>query len=154
MPYCLKYMRQVIALLLFFISQVSMTGQTVIFNQLNLLQGKKKVTIPFNYINNFIILDVKMFGSLPMHLIFDTGAEHVILFKREYTDILQVQYDKRIPIVGSDLSRQIYALVTRNAALEVTGLPVMPYDILVLEEDYYNLEELIGTAIDGVIGGG
>lgn len=130
----------------------SAIAQTV--NQFNLLQGKKKVTIPFTYVNNFIILDVKIYGIIPLHLIFDTGAEHVIIFKRQYTDLLQVPYDRRIPIVGSDLSRQIYALITRNSVLELQGLPATPYDLLVLEEDYFNLEELIGTPIDGVIGGG
>ena len=125
-----------------------------VYNQLDLLQGKKKVTIPFTYVNNFIILDVKIYGIIPLHLIFDTGAEHVIIFKRQYTDLLQVPYDKRIPIVGSDLSRQIYALITRNSVLELQGLPATPYDLLVLEQDYFNLEELIGTPIDGVMGGG
>lgn len=129
-------------------------GQSVLFNAVDLLEGKKKVSIPFNFVNNFIILDVKIFGSIPVHLIFDTGAEHVILFKRQYTDLLRVPYDRRIPIMGSDLSRQIYALITRNALLEVTGLQSTPYDLLILEEDYFNLEEIIGTSIDGLIGGG
>src|SRR5688500_6958034 len=128
-------------------------GQSVVFNQLDLLQGKKKVIIPFKYVNNFIILDVKIFGSIPVQLIFDTGAEHVIIFKRQYTDLLQVAYDKRIPIMGSDLSRQVYALIARNGIMEVAGLPAKPYDFLILEEDYFNLEELIGTKIDGLIGG-
>ena len=129
-------------------------SQSGIFSGLDLLQGKSKVSIPFKFVNNFIILDVNIFGTIPVSLIFDTGAEHVILFKREYTDILQVSYDKRIPIMGSDLSRQIYALITRNAVLEIPNLPPTSFDILVLEEDYFNLEELIGTSIDGLIGGG
>ena len=141
-----------------FMLQLSIAGglcsQSVFFDAVDLLEGQKKVSIPFNFVNNFIILDVKIFGSIPVHLIFDTRAEHVILFKRQYTDILRVPYDKKIPIMGSDLSRQIYALITRNALLEVAGLPSTPYDLLVLEEDYFNLEELIGTSIDGLIGGG
>src|SRR5688500_5211399 len=145
-------------LLIFCILQLSVAqgviGQAILFDAVDLLEGKKKVSIPFNFVNNFIILDVKIFGSIPVHLIFDTGAEHVILFKRQYTDILRAPYDKRIPIMGSDLSRQIYALITRNALLEVAGLPSTPYDLLVLEEDYFNLEEIIGTSIDGLIGGG
>ena len=64
----------------------SAIAQTV--NQFNLLQGKKKVTIPFTYVNNFIILDVKIYGIIPLHLIFDTGAEHVIIFKRQYTNLI------------------------------------------------------------------
>lgn len=123
-------------------------------NASEILQGEKRVSIPFRYVNNFLVLEVKLFGALPTHLIFDTGAEHIILFKRQYTDVLQVKYDKRIPILGSDLSRNIYALIARHSLVEIPGLAPKPFDILVLEEDYFNLEELIGTRIDGLIGGG
>jgi hypothetical protein len=123
-------------------------------NPYDLLQGKKKVVIPFQYQHNFILLDVKLFGLFPVKLIFDTGAEHIILFKREYTDALQIQYDKRIPIMGSDLSREIYALIVRKALIEIQGLPAKPYDVLVMEENYFNLDEMIGAPIAGLIGGG
>ncbi len=141
-------------LLLLLIVPTTTFAQAKNFQVPDLLQGSKKITIPFRFVHNFIILEVRIFGTIPVHLIFDTGAEHVIIFKREYTDILGVPYDKRIPIMGSDLSREIYALITRNAMLEVTGLPSQPCDLLILEEDYFNLEELVGTRIDGLIGGG
>ncbi len=134
---------------------MSLSAQTTgVYNSVDMLQGRKKVSIPFQYINNFIILEVRMYGMIPVRLIFDTGAEHVILFKREYTDLLHVEYDKRIPILGSDLSRKIHALITRNALLEITGLAPGKADLLVLEEDYFDLEELVGTPIDGLLGGG
>lgn len=129
-------------------------AQPGFFNQVDLLQGKRKVTIPFKFIHNFIVLEARIYGIMPVQFIFDTGAEHVILFKREYTDVMQVPYDKRIPILGSDLSREIFALITRNGLLEVNGLAPRPYDMLVLEEDYFNLDEMIGTPIAGLIGGG
>ena len=99
------------------------------FTQQDLLQGSKKVTIPFRFVHNFIILEVHIFGGIPLNLIFDTGAEHVIIFKREFTDLLQVPYDKRVPIMGSDLSREIFALITRNVMLEIPGLAAKPYDL-------------------------
>lgn len=68
---------------------------------------KKKATIPFRYIHNFIIVEARIYGIIPLQFIFDTGAEHIILFKREYTDLLQVPYDRRIPVLGSDMSREI-----------------------------------------------
>ncbi|HZV68134.1 MAG TPA: aspartyl protease family protein [Saprospiraceae bacterium] len=129
-------------------------GQPLYMDQKTFLDGKKKVTIPFKYVHNFIILQVKLYGVLPVNLIYDTGAEHVIIFKRAYTDALQVPYDKRIPIMGADLSRKIFALITRNAMLELQGLSPKPYDMLVLEEDYFQLDELVGYPIDGLIGGG
>lgn len=129
-------------------------SQTSFYNQIDLLQGKRKAVIPFKYVHNFIIVEVRIYGILPLQFIFDTGAEHVILFKKEYTDLLQVPYDKRIPILGSDLSQEVYALIARNGVIEVNGLPPKPHDMLVLEQDYFNLDEMIGTPIAGLIGGG
>ena len=147
---------QLYLILLLLLQFIQLPGQApaTYYNQLDLLKGKHKVTIPFRYIHNFIVLDARIFGVLPVQFIFDTGAEHVILFKREYTDVLQVPYDKRIPVMGSDMSREIFALITRNGVLEITGLATKPTDMLVLEENYFNLDEMVGTPIAGLIGGG
>lgn len=133
---------------------VLLAAQPQYFDQLDLLEGKRKAVIPFKYVHNFIIIEAKIYGLLPVQFIFDTGAEHVILFKKEYTDLLQVTYDKRIPILGSDLSQEVYALIARNGVIEVNGLPPKPHDLLVLEQDYFDLDEMIGTQVAGLIGGG
>ncbi len=129
------------------------TCQPSYLEQTSILNGKKKAVIPFRYIHNFIIVEIKLYGVVPVQFIFDTGAEHVILFKRKYTDFLQVPYDKRVPILGSDLSREIWALIMRNIVIEIKGIKPKPYDILVLEEDYFNLDEMVGVPISGLIGG-
>ncbi len=128
-------------------------GQTTDYDQLSLLNGQKKAVVPFKYIHNFIIIELKLYGVVPVQFIYDTGAEHVILFKREYTDILNLPYDKRVPILGSDLSREIWALIMRNVVLEINGLRPKPYDILVLEEDFINLDQMVGVPISGLVGG-
>lgn len=128
-------------------------SQANYLDPLAFLDGKKKAVIPFRYVHNFIVIDAKIYGIIPLQFIFDTGAEHIILFKKEYTDLLQVPYERRIPILGSDMSREIYALISRNGVIEITGLAPKPHDLLVLEEDYFNLGELIGTSIAGLIGG-
>lgn len=128
-------------------------SQPLQLDPLSFLDGKRKAVIPFRYVHNFIVIDAKIYGIIPLQFIFDTGAEHIILFKKEYTDLLQVPYERRIPILGSDMSREIYALISRNGVIEITGLAPKPHDLLVLEEDYFNLGELIGTSIAGLIGG-
>ena len=67
--------------------------------------------------------------------------------------MLNIPYDKRVPILGSDLSREIWALIMRNIVVEVKGLRPKPSDILVLEEDYINLDQMVGVPISGLIGG-
>jgi hypothetical protein len=118
----------------------------------DILNGHAKAVIPFEYANNFILVEVRMFGMLPMSFIFDTGAEHTILFQKEFADIFNIPYDLRVPIIGSDLSREIYALVARSVDIEVNGLESAQRDILVLEEDYLTLDEITGRPIHGILG--
>ncbi|HLF65234.1 MAG TPA: aspartyl protease family protein [Saprospiraceae bacterium] len=118
----------------------------------DILKGQPRASIAFQYANNFILVEVRLFGLLPMSFIFDTGAEHTILFKKEFADIFKTQYDLRVPIIGSDLSREIYALVARSVDIEVIGLDPVQRDILVLEEDYLTLDEITGRPIHGILG--
>jgi len=116
------------------------------------LEGKKKVVIPFEYKHHFIVIPVRFQGILPLNFIYDTGSEYTILFKRLYTDILGMSYQKRIPILGADQGEELNALICRNVHLQISSLPEASQDILVLEQDLFNLEQLTGTPIDGIIG--
>ncbi len=124
-------------------------GQNIDFD---ILKGQKKVEIPFEFRNNFIVVKVKMQGVIPLNFIFDTGAQHTLLFKKIYTDLLGHEYDRRIPILGSDLDEQLYALVCRKVRIDIPGLLTFNRDILVLEEDFFRLDEMTGMYIDGLLG--
>lgn len=119
---------------------------------LELLDNNESVELNFDYNQGFILLDVKFNRSLPLKFILDTGAEHIILFKKEISDLLGMPYEKRINLVGSDLNRQVYAYICRNVALSLKNTPTVERDIIVLEEDFLHLEELTGKPIHGIIG--
>jgi hypothetical protein len=118
----------------------------------HILQGEKRVVIPFSYNQHFIVVPVKFFGVLPLNFIYDTGAEHTLLFKKEYTDILGLEYQKRIPILGADQSMELDAFICRDVKLQIHEMPSVEEDILVLEEDIFNLEKVTGVPIDGLLG--
>jgi predicted aspartyl protease len=119
----------------------------------DILDGKNKVTIPFSYRHNFIVVEVKLFGAIPLSFIFDTGAENTMLLTREFADFVDIEYDLRIPLLGSDMSQRVYALVARSVEIELIGLTPQRRDILVLEENDLNLAEIIGVPVHGIIGG-
>jgi len=121
----------------------------------SLPKGTRHVEIPFEYINNFIILDIGFNGSLPLKFIFDTGAEHTILSKREVSDFLQVRYDREFRVKGSDLKTELVAYLARNIQLEILGKKIIASneDILVLKEDYFRFEEYAGLAVHGILAG-
>jgi hypothetical protein len=69
-------------------------------------KGAKKIEIPFERQDNFIILKVLFEGLFPLRFILDTGAEHTILTKKEITNLLRVTYDREITIMGTENRNQ------------------------------------------------
>lgn len=108
--------------------------------------------IPFEYTNNFIILTVNFNGLLPLKFIFDTGAEHTILSKREISDMLNVTYEREFRVTGSDLKTELVAYLARRIRFDIPDKAVAPsMDILVLQEDYFRFEEYAGVNVHGIM---
>ncbi len=116
------------------------------------LGPKNEVVLSFEATNNFIIMDVRFANVLPLKFIFDTGSEHTLLFKKEYADLLGIEYERKIPLMGSDLSQTINGFIARGINLNIANAYAVKTDILVLEEDYLRLEESTGVQIDGILG--
>jgi predicted aspartyl protease len=122
------------------------------FGQFDLFSGRKTVDLPFEYKNGFIIVDVILGGFLPMKFIVDTGAENTILAKREIAEVLRLEFEKEFRIVGSDMTTELIAYVTRRVSIQVANLKSPYNDLLVLDEDYLHFEEFIGEEIYGILG--
>lgn len=121
----------------------------------SLPKGVKQVEIPFEYVNNFIVLTVAFNGPLPLKFIFDTGAEHTILTKQEIGTLMNVRYDREFRVKGSDLRTELVAYLARDIRLQFVGKEIVaPHeDILVLKEDYFRFEEYAGVAVHGILAG-
>ena len=117
-----------------------------------LAQGRKQVELPFDYINNFIILNLNFNGFLPLRFIFDTGAEHTILTKRQISDIFHVQYEREFKVTGSDMRTPLIAYLARRIRFDIPDKVSGPSeDILVLQDDYFRFEEYAGIDVHGIL---
>lgn len=114
-------------------------------------KGAKKIEIPFERQDNFIIVKVLFQGLLPLRFIIDTGAEHTILIKKEISDLLKVTYEREMTIMGTDMKTEIKAYIARKINLELSNL-TLNKDILVLDEDYFKFDEFAGLEVHGIIG--
>jgi hypothetical protein len=114
-------------------------------------RNAKKIEIPFERQDNFIIVKV-IFGKLfPLRFIVDTGAEHTILTKREISDLLGMEYERTINLVGTDLKTQVTAYIARKARLDLPTITFVK-DILVLDQDYFQFDKFAGLDVHGVLG--
>jgi len=120
---------------------------------LDLLGDKKKVEFPFRYALDYILLDLEFNGALPLSFIMDTGAEHTILFQKVYGDLIGLKYTQEIKIIGADLSTSVLAYISRGVDVRLNEDIEVQRDIVVLYEDFLDLNELTGSKIDGILGG-
>ncbi len=140
----LRYLA-VFAFLFFYIKPSAQPGYEI-------LKDVKKIDIPFEFTNNLILVNVTFGRLFPLKFIFDTGAENTILSKREVTDALGFDYEREFKIMGSDLQAELTAYLVRGVYLNIEDMVAPNHSMLVLQEDYFNFEELLGIKVDGILG--
>ncbi len=148
-PFHFAYFRHCIFFFAFFCStKLFVFAQMPGFMMQN---NAKKIMIPFERHDNFIIVKVLFQGFFPLRFIVDTGAEHTILIKKEIAELLQVTYERELKIMGTDLVTEIKAYIARRVRLELTNL-TLDKDILVLDDDYFKFDKFAGLDVQGIIG--
>jgi len=114
--------------------------------------GKDKVSFPFEIHNNLIVIPVVIEGTLKVNFILDTGVRSGIIFEKTITDILDVNYARKISILGAGENRIVEALVASNMQLSLPGVDGYGQSVLVLMENYLRLDRHIGHPVHGIIG--
>lgn len=115
-------------------------------------KGQDRVDIPFEFRNNFIIVNLVFDDVFPLKFIFDTGSENTILVKKEFTDILNISYDRTFKVIGADFEQELVAYLIRDVNMDLPNLPGKDLDLLVLKDDYFKFEQYTGLKIHGILG--
>lgn len=118
----------------------------------SLAEGRKRVDIPIDVVNNLIVVPVILNETLPLKFIVDTGVRTAILTQKTFSDILQLPYTRKYSIAGPGGEKIIDAYVTNNVSLRLPGVIGRGHALLVLEEDYLELRNYLGTDVHGILG--
>ena len=89
---------------------------------------------------------------MPLRFVLDTGVRTSILTDRTFSDILNISYNRKIPLVGADGDREVVAYVANGISLKLPGVVGQGQALLVLEEDYLQLKNYLGTEVHGILG--
>ena len=112
----------------------------------------RKVRIPFYSSNNLIIIAVSINGGPKINFLVDTGVRSNILFSKKLGDALGLEYSRRLNIVGADGTSEIWAQVSPINSIDLGDVEGRLQSLLVLEEDFFELEAVIGVPVYGIIG--
>jgi hypothetical protein len=114
--------------------------------------GKSKVQFPIEIHNNLVVVPMILNGQLPLKFILDTGVRTTILTEKAYSDILNLVYTRKYTIAGPGGENLVDAYVTNNVSLDMPGVRGRGHAMLVLEKDYLELRNYLGTDVHGIIG--
>jgi predicted aspartyl protease len=140
----------VIATFLFaFFQDIVLFGQVPGFY---MKEPARKVELPFIDSNNLIIVPVSINGGPPVNFLIDTGVKTNILFSKTIGDELEMNYTRKLNLVGADGSNVLTANVSPTNHMDLGAIEGIFQTILVLDDDFFELEMVIGVPVFGVIG--
>src|SRR5437879_4458919 len=124
------------------------------FGQLgfSLADGATKVQIPIEIHNNLVVVPVIVNNQLPLKFIVDTGVRTSILTQKIFSDILHLAYSKKYTIAGAGGENLVNAYITNNVTLDLPGVHGRGHAMLVLENDYLELRNSLGSDVHGTLG--
>ncbi|MGC4022011.1 MAG: aspartyl protease family protein [Cyclobacteriaceae bacterium] len=124
------------------------------FGQLgfSLADGATKVDIPIEVHNNLIVVPVIINNQLPLKFIVDTGVRTSILTEKIYSDVLHMAYSKKYTIAGPGAKSLVNAYIANNVTIDMPGVHGRGHAMLVLENDYLELTNSLGTEVHGILG--
>ncbi len=117
-----------------------------------LKDGRRRVQIPIEVVNNLVIIPVILNGQLPLKFILDTGVRTTILTEKAFSDILRLTYSRRFLVAGPGGEKIVEAYIANNVSLDLPGVHGEGHAMLVLEKDYLELRNYLGTDVQGVLG--
>ncbi|MDY0076511.1 MAG: aspartyl protease family protein [Bacteroidales bacterium] len=113
--------------------------------------SETKSVFPFELINNLVIVPVLLNDSVWMKFLLDTGVRTTLLTEGNEHH-LEVTYNRPVKISGLGASGEIEAFVASNVKLQLPGITGRGQTLIVLGEDYLNLQSHIGQEVHGILG--
>jgi hypothetical protein len=117
-----------------------------------MVNGKTKVQMPIEIHNNLVVIPVVLNGQLPLKFILDTGVRTAILTEKTFSDILNLNYSRKLIIGGAGGEKIAEAYITNNVSFDLPGIHGEGHSLLVLNQDYLELRNYLGTDVHGVLG--
>lgn len=115
-------------------------------------KGKKKVRFKFEQVNNLIIIPVTLNDTVELKFIVDTGVRHTLITKKSYIDSLAVVNGKKYRLYGADKTSYVDAQLVHDLQYSFGGVMAIRQTALVLDKDYFDLDNSIGFPIHGILG--
>lgn len=132
---------------------------TDVYPQLNALsefelqtRKNRKVVIPFQLINNLIVLPLSINGSDSLNFVLDTGVGATLITEFPEGTEIGFNFLRTVKISGLGEGESIDVLYSPGNTIAFGKAVGIRQDILVMQNDIFQLSSLLGTNVHGLIG--
>ena len=112
---------------------------------------KSKITIPFQLINNLIVMPVEV-NNVKLNFVLDTGVEKTFLLSIEDTDSVELKNIKSVKIRGLGQDESINAYLSEKNTIAVKEFVDNNHDIYIVTDQDINFSAQLGIPVHGILG--
>lgn len=113
---------------------------------------KRKVSIPFELINNLVVVPLRINDSGTLYFILDTGVGQILITELPVDKEMTIKYSRNVRLSGLGADEPVMALFSSGNKIVMDGITGGSLDVVVMLEDIFNLSSLMGREINGLIG--
>ncbi len=113
---------------------------------------KHKTSIPFELYNNIMVVKMEINKSKTLRFIFDSGCRSNIVLHPKWIDSLLITSNEKVFFSGLGLKDTIETLKAEKCTIQLSGLEDDQASVYFLNKDTLDLENYLGTSIDGIFG--
>ncbi|MEX0845961.1 MAG: aspartyl protease family protein [Balneolaceae bacterium] len=112
----------------------------------------KRVIIPFDVVNNLIIISASINGSEPLRFILDSGAWNTLITGLPNNEQVYLNNIREVTLSGLGEGKPVEAIYSNRNRINIGRVEGRNLDIFILKEDVFHLSSLMGTYVHGIIG--
>lgn len=114
--------------------------------------SRKKLSIPFRFVRNSVIVPVNINGKGPYNFILDSGVGLMLITQPNLVDSLNIDYKRLVKIPGLGDGDDAQAYITGQIDVKIAGTQGYGISAAILKTDNLNLSGFVGMPIHGLIG--
>lgn len=116
------------------------------------LEKRVNIDIPFRFIRNLIVIQLKINNKGPFNFILDTGVGTMLITEPSLIDSIKIPNKRIIKIAGFGEGDNYEAYITAPLDIEIPGLVSYGVSTAILKRDPFGLSAYAGIPIHGLLG--
>ncbi len=115
-------------------------------------RSDKPVIIPFELVNNLIIIEASINGSVPLKLIVDTGVGNILITALPSGEEVFLKSSRTVTLSGLGEGEPVEAFYAEKNRLDIGRVTGEDVEVLFMKKDIFQLSSFMGTFVHGLIG--